>query len=130
VLCNLQGTKEHSITYQAQTLQDNSLFYGFADAAFADTDDYKSTLGHVFLAVGGAISWCLKKQTVIALSSTEAGRETCWLRNMCEELGFLQIEPTKIWGDNMGAVSMARNLQFHKRSKYIATKWHWICDLV
>ena len=25
---------------------------------------------------------------------------------------------------------MARNPQFHKRSKHIATRWHWLRDLV
>ncbi len=60
----------------------------------------------------------------VALS--EAGREACWLRNLYEELGFLESEPTEIRGDNMGAILMARNPQFHKQSKHIATKWHWI----
>jgi hypothetical protein len=64
----------------------------------------------------------------VALS--KAGREACWLRNLCEELGFPQREATVIWGDNMGAVSMVQNLQFYKQSKHIATKWHWICDLI
>jgi hypothetical protein len=138
VLHYLQGTKEYGITYQSQTPQGRNLFYGFADAAYANTDDYKSTSGQVFLAAGGAITWRSKKQTVIALSSTEAeyvalseaGREACWLRSLCEELGFPQSEPTEIRGDNMGAISMARNPQFHKRSKHIATKWHWIQDLI
>jgi len=35
-------------------------------------------------------------------------------------------EPTEIQGDNMGAIAMVWNPQFHKRSKHIATKWHWI----
>ena len=134
VLHYLQGTKEYGITYQSQTPQGRNLFYGFANAAYANTNDYKSTSGQVFLAVGGAITWCSKKQTVITLSSTEAeyvalseaGREACWLRNLCEELGFLQSKPTEIRGYNMGAISMAQNPQFHKRSKHIATKWHWI----
>ena len=30
----------------------------------------------------------------------------------------------------MRAISMAWNPQFHKRSKHIATKWHWIQDLI
>jgi hypothetical protein len=30
----------------------------------------------------------------------------------------------------MGAIAMAQNPQFHKRSKHIATKWHWIRDLI
>ena len=49
---------------------------------------------------------------------------------MSEELGFPQNTPTEIKGDNMGAIVMVRNPQFHKRSKHIATKWHWIHDLI
>jgi hypothetical protein len=100
VLRYLQGMKGYGITYQRKAQQHKSLFYGFADAAYANTEDYKSTSGHVFLAAGGVITWCSKKQTVIALSSTEAeyitlseaGREACWLRNLCEELGFPESE--------------------------------------
>jgi hypothetical protein len=96
VLHYLQGMKEYGITYQSRTPQGRNLFYGFANAAYANTDDYKSTSGQVFLAAGGAITWRSKKQTVIALSSTEAeyvalseaGREACWLRSLCKELGF------------------------------------------
>jgi hypothetical protein len=74
----------------------------------------------------------LKKQTVVALSSTEAeyvalseaGREACWLRNLSEELRFPQDQPTELKGDNMGAIAMARNPQFHKHSKHIVMKWH------
>ena len=100
----MQGTKGYGITYQGQAQQHKCLFYGFADAAYANTEDYKSTSGHVFLAVGGAITWHSKKQIVIALSSTEAEyvalsearREACWLRNLCKELGFLESKPTEI----------------------------------
>jgi hypothetical protein len=75
-----------------------NLFHGFADAAFASTEDLKSTTGYAFLAVGGAITWKSKKQTIIALSSTEAeyvtlskaGHKAIWLRNLYGELGYVQ----------------------------------------
>ena len=51
---------------------DNNTFYGFADAAFANHDDLKSTSGYVFLASRGAITSKSKKQTTIALSLTKA----------------------------------------------------------
>ena len=73
------------------------------DAAYANTDDYKSTSRYVFLVAGGAITWKSKKQTIIALSSTEAeyvalseaGREACWLRNLYEEIGYIQESHNK-----------------------------------
>ena len=140
ILRYLKGTKSYGITY-SKSFQDTSnsnIFYGFADAAYANSDDYKSTSGYVFLAAGGAITWRSKKQATIALSSTEAeyvalseaGREACWLRNLYEELGFPQTSPTTIKGDNDGSIAMVKNPQFHKRAKHIATRWHWIRDLV
>jgi hypothetical protein len=77
------------------------------------------TSGYVFLAAGGAITWKSKKQTMIALSSTEpkyvalseAGRKACWLQNLFEELSYSQEFPTLIKGNNDGSISMARNQQ-------------------
>jgi hypothetical protein len=79
-----------------------------------------------------------KKQSIIALSSTEleyivlseAGREACWLRSLHAELGFPQEKPCVLRGDNDGSIAMARNPQFHKKAKHIATKWHWIRNMV
>ena len=137
----LKGTRNLGIKYSVQrdqNLQDQNLFFGYADAAYANTDDYKSTSGYVFVVNNGAITWRSKKQTTIALSSTEseyialseAGREACWLRNLYEVLGYTQKLPNILKGDNDGSIAMARNPQFHKRSKHIATRWHWVRDLV
>ena len=94
-------------------IQENSnLFYGYADAAYANTDDYKSTSGYVFIVGGGAITWRSTEAEYVALS--EAGREVCWLRNLYEELGYMQESPNLIKGDNDGSIAMARNPQFHK----------------
>jgi hypothetical protein len=128
----LAGTKNLGITYtepQGVTGR-NNLFYGYSDSSFATADDKKSISGYVYLASGGAITWKSKKQTIIALSSTEAeyvalsesGCEACWLRNLYGELGFPQTNPTVLKGDNEGSCSMAENPQFHQRSKHIDLK--------
>ena len=141
ILRYLAGTRNLGIIYsknpyiQRETL---NIFYGFADAAYANHNDHRSTSGYVFLAAGGAITWKSKKQTTIALSSTqaeyvalsEAGREACWLQNLYRELGYPQREPILIKGDNDGSISMAKNQQFHNRSKHIAIRWHWIRELI
>jgi len=139
ILRYLAGTKNLGITYsKTANNPDNNIFHGFADAAFANHDDHKSTSGYVFLAAGGAITWKSKKQTTIALSTTqaeyvalsEAAREACWLRNLFDELGYPQENPTLIKGDNDGSISMAKNQQFHNRSKHIAIRWHWVRELI
>jgi hypothetical protein len=144
ILRYLKGTKKLGIKYSSATpqhvgqQQNTNLFYGYADAAYANTDEYKSTSGYVFVAGGGSITWKSKKQSTVALSSTEAeyialaeaGREACWLRTLYDELGYTQESPNIIKGDNDGAIAMARNPQFHNRAKHIATRWHWIRDLV
>jgi hypothetical protein len=141
ILRYLAGTKSYGITYTnpQESANDNpNIISGYADAAFANQDDCKSTSGYVFLASGGAITWRSKKLTMVAQSSTEAeyvalaeaAREASWLRNLFEELGFPQTHPTIIRGDNNGSIAMARNPQFHQRSKHIEIRWHFIRDLI
>ena len=75
-----------------------------------------------------------KKQTMSALPSMEAeymalleaGREATWLRNLYGELGFPQINPTIIKGDNNGSIVLTHNPQFHQRSKHITLHHHWV----
>jgi hypothetical protein len=70
ILSYLVGTKDLGITYKAQENDEtNTLFHRYANAAYANNDDLKSTTGYVFLSSGGAITWKSKKQTVIALST-------------------------------------------------------------
>jgi len=67
ILRYLAGTKNLGITYSENPDRDQlstlSLFYGYADVAYANSDDLKSTSGYVFLASGGVIIWKSKKQT-------------------------------------------------------------------
>ena len=124
ILRYLACMKTLGITYHntPDETDTNNLFHGYADAAFANTNDHKSTTGYVFLGSGGAIMWKSKKQTVIMLSSTEAeymalseaGSEATWLRNLYGELRFPQIKPTIIKGDNNGSVVLTHNPQFHQ----------------
>jgi hypothetical protein len=141
ILRYLAGTKGYGLTYShplENTKNNPNIIYGFADAAYGNQDDCKSTTGYMFSAAGGAITWRSKKQTMVAQSSTEAeyvalaeaAREASWLRNLFEELGFPQTHPTVIKGDNNGSIAMARNPQFHQRSKHIEIRWHFIRDLI
>ncbi len=133
VLRYLSGTRSYAITYN-DVLDHPNHFFGYADAAFANVDDQKSTFRYVFMMAGGVITWYAKKQSITALSSTEAeyialsevAHEAHWLRSLFLELGFTQILPTTIRGDNEGSIAMTKNPQFHKRSKHIGLQYHSI----
>lgn len=53
-----------------------------------------------------------------------------WLRHLYRELGFIQEGPILILGDNDGSIAMAKNPQFHKRTKHVDIRWHFVRDLV
>jgi hypothetical protein len=139
VLRYLAGTKNHGITYSKKRsqFQGENAFHGYADAGYGTAEGYRSVSGYVFIAGGGAITWCSRKQTTVALSTTEAeyvalseaAREAVWLRSLYEELGFHQTEPTVILGDNDGSLAMVKDPQFHKRAKHIAIRWHYVREM-
>jgi hypothetical protein len=143
VLRYVKGTRNYGITYHDDNSRlvgptDSNNFYGFSDATFANTDDCKSISGYIFLLNTGAITWMSKKQAMIALSTTEAEYVTLleaacdviWLRHLYGELGFIQKEPVLLLGDNDGSISLTKNPQFHKCTKHIDLRWHWVRELV
>jgi hypothetical protein len=55
------------------------------------------------------------------MGQTQATKEAIWLRNLLKELlqGGERPAATIIYGDNQGAIALAKNPQFHARSKHI-----------
>lgn len=135
ILRYLKGTKDLGITYKVNVLRDDKEhFVRYSDASFANNNDKTSVSGYVFLLSGGAITWGSKKQNTVSLSMTEAeyiclsdaAREATWLRNLHKELGYEQNGPTLIYGDNISALAIAQNLQYHKQMKHFDIKHHYI----
>jgi hypothetical protein len=126
----------HGITYKQ--VPEPIIFKGFANAAYQNRDDGKLTTGYVFIATEGAITWQSGRQSITASSSTEAeyialweaGKEASWLRNLYHKLGYPQQQPTMLMEDNEGAYSIAKNPIFHKRTKHIDSKFHWVREKV
>ncbi len=85
-------------------------------------------------AAGGPIAWQSKLQTTVSTSSMQskyqamyAGmQEIVWLRGVLGEIGITQCEPTPFFLDSQSAEDLAMNPVFHKRSKHIAIKYHWV----
>ena len=52
------------------------------------------------------------------------------MRRTLFELQHQQNEPTPIFCDNNSAIALSRNHVFHKRSKHIDTRYHFIRELI
>eukprot|EP00253_Pinus_taeda_P016439 PITA_16439 len=96
----LRGTSDYCLCYQGRPGLDRALdINGFVDADWAgDLDQRIYTSGYVFNLFGGAISWMSKKQSILALSTTEAeymaathaSKEAFWLQRLCSSMGLVQ----------------------------------------
>ena len=130
----LRATSDWKLVFQ-QGVANGLVLHGYADADWAsDTSDRKSTSGYVFLLAGGAVSWSSKKQSSVALSSTEAeyiagahaAKEVVWLRRLLSELGLTSDNSTTLLMDNQSAMTIARNPEFHDRTKHIEVRYHFL----
>ena len=137
VLQYLAGTRNYAINY-CKSYTPTAPLIGYMDAAHANTDQCKSSTGTVFLSAGGAISWRSKKQTLSALSTTEAeyiafsiaGTDACWLTNLYEELGFPLKAPLLMRSDSLDAIANSTNPYMSKQTRHIELKWHSVQQLI
>ena len=125
----LKGTIDIGLRYQKC---DNGTLIGFSDADWAG--DRHSTTGNLFVISGGAISWLSRKQSVVALSTTEteyvalcgATQEAVWLRRLLSNIQSTPTTATIINEDNQGTIAVARNPVSHARTKHIDIKFHYV----
>eukprot|EP00253_Pinus_taeda_P015521 PITA_15521 len=136
ILRYVKGTKKFGILYN---VSEHSDLVGYTDSDWArSVDDQKSTSGYVFHMGSGAISWASKKQSIVALSTAEAeyvaatvaACQAVWMRRMLRSLGQEQAKTTVILCDNSSAIALSKNSVFHKRTKHIDTRFHYIRELV
>ena len=100
-------------------------------------DNMKSTSGYLMTFAGRAVSWQSRLQKCVALSTTEAEyvaateacKELLWLKRFLQELGFKQ-QRYVVLCDNQSAIHLAKNSMFHKRTKHIDVRYHWIRDAI
>ena len=121
---------KQALAHQFQVKDMGELHYFLGVKVVRDKDMFQ--LGET------AISWRSKKQTCVALSTAEAeymalasaAQEAMWLRQLIIDLKNEPVSATVIFEDNQSAICMAKNPQFHGRSKHIAIKYHFIRDQV
>ncbi|XP_071704952.1 secreted RxLR effector protein 161-like [Rutidosis leptorrhynchoides] len=136
ILRYVKGSVGHGLWYKKC---DNVLLNGFVDADWmGDANDRHSTSGYCFNMGSAVISWCSKKQDVVALSSTEAeyiaatmaAQECTWLRRLIGDILEKVDYVVKLKCDNESVIKLASNPVFHARTKHIEMRYHFISEKV
>ena len=112
------------------TSQDNTnvMMEAYTDADWGgDTVDRKSTTGYVIKMNGCTVSWAVKKQQTVAISTAEAEymgisagvQELLWVQQFIAELLNKQvsnvIHPPTLYCDNQAAITISTNDVHHHR---------------
>ncbi|GJT63144.1 hypothetical protein Tco_1006677 [Tanacetum coccineum] len=106
-----------------------------------DKDDTKSQMGYVFVLNGGAMNWKSAKQSIIAMSSTEAeyiagaeaSMEVVWMRKFIDGLGNVvpsNKRPMEMLCDNEPAIEIANDPGIFKGSIHFQRKYHYIREVI
>ena len=83
----------------------------------------------MFILNGGAVSLCSSKQSVVAgstceaeyMAASEAAHEAIWVKEFITDLGVVPsaLNPMTLFCDNTGAIALAKEPRFHKRTGHI-----------
>ena len=109
---------------------------GYSDADFAGCRlDRKSTSGTCQFLGSSLVSWSSRKQSSIAQSTTEAkyvAAASCcsqllWMIATLRDFG-LDFTRVPLLCDSTSAISVAKNLVLHSKTKHIDVRFHFLCD--
>ena len=93
--------------------RDSHLLTGYADADGSVVEDPHAISGYTFILNGGVISWSAEKQ------------EISYLQQRVSTL--LLMQPTTQFSDNQSAIALAKDHQYHARTKHMDVPFHFIC---
>lgn len=128
----IKGTLYYGILIKSNI--QNISFEAFSDADFAgDKITRKSTTDYIIRLEKSLIVWGSQKQKCIALSTTESEyiaasqtvKELIWISNLINELDN-QVKKPILYVDNQSAIKLIKNPEYHKRTKHIDIKYHFI----
>ena len=138
VLRYLKGVKSRKIKWCAKNVKFPFVpceLYAYSDASWADVvPQRKSSLSYLIFCNNAVFSWKSTLSSVLAMSSAEAelialcacAADVAYCRKLANELGFLQLRPTVIHEDNIGAKQLAESGNFKGRSKHFELRWRFL----
>ena len=136
VLRYIRGTLDFGIFYRKNH---GDSILGNTDADWSNCKiDRKSITGWVFKLAGGPISWSLKKQHTVTISSTDAEakalaegiREAIWLWMLSSKIYGIKPNPITLFCDNQSTLKAAKNLVHHEQLKHVELWLHFIRENV
>ncbi|OCB92037.1 polyprotein [Sanghuangporus baumii] len=132
IFAYLKGTINLQLTYGGV---DNIEFKGFTDADGSMQEDHRAISGNAFLINGGMVSWYLKTQEIVSLSTIESeyiaavhtAKEAIWLKQLISQIFSTINKPIILYADNKGAIDLAKTRQFSARTKHMDIQYHFLC---
>lgn len=137
ILKYLKGTKEKGLTYPKGKRDIEITAYCDSDYA-GDTETRRSTTGYIIFLSNCPISWCTRRQPIVALSSTEAEyiaaaeccKELLYLKSVIQELLNSNSVKVTMFVDNQSAIRIIENGVINRRSKHIDVRYKFIHEKV
>jgi hypothetical protein len=133
-----QKTKELCLNIGSPSKQ--ILLFAMSDASFIRGGDSKSQLPYsLFLATdSGTFYTKSQKDKSVSLSSfhseinalVEAIKMVLYYRDLLNELGYPQSEPTLIYSDNMSVIQVSETLSKDNRSIYLINKINFVREQI
>ncbi|XP_058784529.1 secreted RxLR effector protein 161-like [Vicia villosa] len=139
ILRYLKGSIDYEILFRRDSEGGEATVSCISDVGWCgDKGDRRSTNGYFFQVLGASISWCSKKQPVVALSSCDAeyiagSYDACqaiWIRSVLEEMEVEVKKPLVLQIDNKSAINLAKNPVLHGRSKHIEARFHFLGEKI
>jgi hypothetical protein len=131
----LNHTSEFGIWYSASSLLD---LVGFSDADFASCEiDQKNTSGTCHFLESSIVCRSSQKQFSVTQSTTEAEyvaaasswSHILWIVHTIRDFG-VRFERVPLMCDNTSAISVVKNLVFHKKMIHVEGRHHFLRDYV
>lgn len=131
----LKGTTDAKLRF---TKSDGGVV-AYSDADWAsEVDQRRSCSGFIIKLANASICWMSKRQSIVALSSTEAeyialSSVTCelkWLKQLADELDKKIAKTITIFCDNQSSIKLASSDAYRPRTKHIDIRFHHIRELI
>jgi hypothetical protein len=133
ILQYLNKTKDYQIRFHEQPQHMANIVTAYTDASFQCNSKLRSQTGWIIFMNNGPIAWNSSTQKTIACSTQEAeilAAHDCtkmiiYIRNVLEDIGYKQTNPTIIYCDNTAAIEFYESGLKTKRNMHIQRDVHF-----